>query len=401
MKKIIIQIQKKKNIFNDFKSKLFQYFQNDNFYKNFNNKFNNFNNKFNNFNKNFNNFNNNFNLFPYGSITQFVDSNRSDLDIYLKLNPKNKKKSETISKIVEFIKKNIDKKVSYTISQRICVIKFIHKHLEFDLSLLGFCPYLHSNLIRKYSLLDGRFPILARAIKKFIEILNLNNTKTKLNYLNSFCWMLLLITFLQDIIKPPILPKLLNYSKSTNFQVEFGRKNNEKYFQKNFENFVENIIIENVKIPSDNIKNYKEIYETQIKIKNKMTCAEIFLNFLEFVIFYFKFDSIFVDCGYCENKIEGECFKNKNLINNFDKDEKDFYNYYVKKYNIYNKSKEKKIDGFILLRDPFDSHYNPGQSLKEINVYNFINRLKIGYFTLLKTGKFSDVEKEIQNLNEK
>ena len=380
----------KKNIFNDFKIKLFQHFQNENYYKNFN------------FNKNFNNFNNYFNLFPYGSITQFVDSNKSDLDIYLKLNSKNRKKSETISKIVDFIKKNIDKKVSYTISQRICVIKFIYKHLEFDLSLLGFCPYLHSNLIRKYSLLDGRFPILARGIKKLIEILELNNTKTKLNYLNSFCWMLLLITFLQDIINPPILPKLLNYSKSTNFQVEFGKKNNEKNFQKNFENFVENIIVENVKIPADNLKNYKEIYETQIKIKNKMTCAEIFLNFLEFVIFYFKYDSIFVDCGYCEKKIEGECFKNKNLINNFDKDEKDFYNYYIKKYNIYNKLKnEKKIDGFILLRDPFDSHYNPGQSLKEINVYNFINRLKIGYFTLLKTGKFSDVEKEIQNLNEK
>ena len=97
---------------------------------------------------------------------------------------------------------------------------------------------------------------------------------------------------------------------------------------------------------------------------------------MEFVIFYFKFDSIFVDCGYCENKIEGECFKNKNLINNFDKDEKYFYNYYIKKYNIYNKLKnEKKIDGFILLRDPFDSHYNPGQNLKEIKVYNFINGL--------------------------
>lgn len=34
-------------------------------------------------------------------------------------------------------------------------------------------------------------------------------------------------------------------------------------------------------------------------------------------------------------------------------------------------------------------------------IFNLINRLKIGYFTLLKTGKFSDVEKEIQNLNEK
>ena len=34
-------------------------------------------------------------------------------------------------------------------------------------------------------------------------------------------------------------------------------------------------------------------------------------------------------------------------------------------------------------------------------IFNLINRLKIGYFTLLKTVKFSDVEKEIQNFNEK
>ena len=369
----------KKNIFNDFKNKLFSYFQKENY--------------------NYNYYKNNqFNLFPYGSITQFVDNNKSDLDIYLKLNNKNRKKSQTIQKIFDFIQNNIDKKVTHTISQRVCVIKFIYKHLEFDLSLLGFCPYLHSNLIRKYSLLDGRFPILARGIKKLIEILGLNNTKTRLNYLNSFSWMLLLITFLQDIIYPPVLPKLLNHSKSTNVQVEFGRKNNEKFFIKNFENFVENIVVENVKIPADNLKNFKDLYENQIKIKNKMSCSEIFLKFLEFVIFYFKYDSIFVNSGYCEKINEGECFKNKNLINNFDKDEKDFYNYYVNKYNIYNKMKDEiKIDGFILLRDPFDSHYNPGQSLKEINIINFIHRLKIGYFTLLETGKFSEVEKKIKN----
>ena len=50
----------------------------------------------------------------------------------------------------------------------------------------------------------------------------------------------------------------------------------------------------------------------KLKLKNKMIWAEIFLNFMDLLFFIL------------------------NLIH-----EKDFYNYNVKKYNIYNKLKEK------------------------------------------------------------
>ena len=277
---------------------------------------------------------------------------------------------------------------------------------------MGFCPYLHSILFRTYSLIEPRFSLLAISLKKFIEIIDIKYKDGNIEFLNSFSWMILLITFLQDIIKPPILPKLISDKNNStpNYPIQYGnnyKNKTNKGFNKNFNSFINSIKEENNQL-FDFL--FKKNFLLDIKDKkdfklgeNKLSCAEIFLHFLEFVIYYFKYDSVYVNCS-----IENEGFESMKNILNFEKSEekniKDdrFYNYFKNKYckKMYFNDilRTKTKDGLILIRDPFDPHYNPAQSLKKGTLNTFRDRLKFGYLNLLKYGKFDILEK---NFNEK
>ena len=96
--------------------------------------------------------------------------------------------------------------VKKVISFRICLITLKFENCDMDLTVTGFSPYIHSILIKEYSLIDVSYLLIAITLKYFSNINNLN----KEIYLNSFSWMMLLITFLQDIIQFPVLPKLFS-----------------------------------------------------------------------------------------------------------------------------------------------------------------------------------------------
>ena len=133
--------------------------------------------------------------------------------------------------------KAFDRNAFSTISTRVCVITFRYMEVNFDISVVGFCPYLHSILIREYSLIDPRFSMLLISIKHIIKILKINNISEDRNhsFLNSFSWSLLLIAFLQDIIQPPILPKILTNSESITIKTFFGNNKLEKEEEENCE----------------------------------------------------------------------------------------------------------------------------------------------------------------------
>ena len=63
--------------------------------------------------------------------------------------------------------------------------------------------------------------------------------------------------------------------------------------------------------------------------------------------------------------------------------------------------KSKTRDGLILLRDPFDPYYNPGQSMKKGNLYIFLQNLKEGYLSLIKNGSFKVLKEEFKEKFEK
>ena len=355
----------------------------------------------------------NFKLYPYGSSTEFLSDRDSDIDLYLDISQieTKKQKLDFLYDLIHFIK-YFDKSVNSTISTRVCVITFTYKKINFDISIVGFCPYLHSLLIREYSLIDPRFPLLLISIKHLIKYLRINNISDDRNhcFLNSFSWSLLLIGFLQDIVQPPVLPKILSNSKSFITKAFFGNnkiekeeeeknseKNSENKFEKvlklkNFESFINNIQINDVEIPQGlgdaNIR--KDLYQKLIKEKNNMTCSELLLKFLEFVIFYFKYDTLFID-----NSFTYEGFRSIDAINYFNSDEDSKFLHYFKTKYIRRVKEDKGRDGYFLLRDPFDSRYNPGQTLKANSLKKFFSRLKFAYYHLLKYGEFSLIKKKI------
>ena len=344
-----------------------------------------------------------FGLYPYGSITQFLGGQKSDIDIYLYIKDNNYKVS-ILKKLCSAINKIIKKSPHTVISRRLCVIKFKYQsqdypETDFDISLMGFCPYLHSVLLRTYSLMDPRFSLLAITLKKFLGFLGLKSQEDKPDFLNSFSWMILLVTFLQDIIKPKILPKILSNNNNSYklLQIQYG---NNYSHDKSFESFVSNMKEENTYF-LENLydKNHlMNIYHEEIEKngKNNMSCAEIFLSFLEFVIYYFKSDAVYANCS-----IEFEGYESMNNILKYNeiKNLKDegFADYF--KYKYFKKISDDRIkikDGLILIRDPLDPHYNPAHTLINRSYNIFMEKLKLGYLYLLKNGDLYGLEKEFK-----
>ena len=331
-----------------------------------------------------------YSIYPIGSSTHFLGGNNSDLDTYLDLTKLSPYDREIF---IQSLQKLFKIKRPLVISRRICVLTIEYNEMEIDISLLALCPYIHSLLFREYSLMDPRFPLVAISLKKFIKNLGLTKKGNELfNYLNSFCWISLLVAFLQDIIEPPILPKVFWHSdkkgSKISCDIEYGNFYNKRYYRpsKNsskLREFINNIKTKNVELPSClfNKDELRKIYDEQIgknPNKNHMSCSEILLEFLEFIIFYFKCDIIYSDCS---DKKEG--FENINKLKN---DESEFGKYYNKTYNYYD-----KVNGMFLIRDPIDPYYNPAQTLKDDNFEEFIEILKYGYVSLIKHGSLESI----------
>ena len=374
-----------------------------------------------------------FKLYPYGSVTEFLSDQESDIDLFLDISEieLNEQKVSFLYGLIHWIK-YFDKSVNSTISTRVCVISFTFKKVSFDISIVGFCPYLHSCLIREYSLIDPRFPLLIIAIKYIVKVLKINNISEDKNhlFLNSFSWVLLLIAFLQDIVYPPVLPKILTNSEIFTQKAFFGNNKVEKEDEeksldkssndisisvssikhdknaaiknKNFDSFINNMEIEDMQIPSNlgNVNFRIKNYQNQITEKNEMSCSELLLKFLEFVIFYFKYDAVFVNCSFTYEGFQN--FKNINdIINSDNKEDIIFMNYFNRKYIKKNNKGEKSYDGYFLIRDPFDPRYNPAQTMKASSLKKFFTRLKMVYFNLIKYGSLEYVINLVDNEEKK
>ena len=356
-------------------------------------------------------YNKKYKLYPMGSLTEYLSVNNSDLDLYLYIK-KNSQRHEILEAIYKCVNVFCQKVEKIIISQRICVINLIYDKTEIDLSILGFSPYIHSLLFREYSLIDARFPLVGIAVKYVKDILCLD----KEYYLNSYSWISLLVVFLQDIINPPILPKLLSDKKENEiikFDIEYGHYKGARTDMGDsirIKNFFKSLKKEKIAIPDCLFNKNKilNIYKRDIADigkKNNLSCAEILLKFLEFITFYLKYDTI-----YAESSINGEGFFNmedikniylndkKNCDEDINKYNYEFYRYFTQKYLKFKLYKIRKTrDGFILIRDPVDNHYNPGQKFnREENVDKFINKLRSCYSILIKYGSFDVLKKKYE-----
>jgi hypothetical protein len=326
-------------------------------------------------------------ILPFGSITQFLGNSDSDLDIFVYIEAKKEEKLRFFKKLNSHINKEYNCGPP-TISKRLITITFWNENkLKIDLNYFGFCSVLNSALLRVYSQCDERFTILAQNIKLILKHLKLNNTDDIKNYLNSYCWMTLLVTFLQDIVYPPVLPKILNRNKKFIKQIEAPGPQQKKKDQKRnyhahtkytFEDIIYNTILKDFEINDTFWEEIPSIYskfQNNLEQKNQMSLAELLIKFLEFLIFYFKYDSMYVNCSF-----SGECFMNKNELQNLEN--KDPYYFQIYKNFL------KKDKGDILIREPFDYTYNPAQTMFKEKTFEFIKSLKEYYFNLIQTGDF-------------
>ena len=330
-----------------------------------------------------------FELYPYGSIAKLNSSSSSDLDCFLKVETNDKNiLISFVEDLVNFIKTEINNTLEEpTISARLCVISFTFDDILIDLNIVGYTPYLHSVLFRLYNLLDARFSMLVVCIKYIIKEIGLKTITAETSFLNSFSWEMLIKAFLQDVIYPPILPKLIEKSDQNSINVKFGKLFFNVEGGKNLKNFINDMYSEQITVPDINYEKAKKIYEENIKIKNEMPCSELLLKFLFFVIFIIKGDSIYIN-----NTKEKEGFEN--IIGIFkpkSMQDKKYRYYFRTKYRRFDAKKRIKKEGIFVFRDPFDAHYNPGQSLKESHEEIFYQKLKKVYYKLMETGSLKDI----------
>jgi hypothetical protein len=364
------------------------------------------------------------NLLPFGSITQFLGSSNSDLDTYLDIKTSEGFLDDKYNFIIFLygcLKEKFKRSFNHVISNRLITFNFNYeiekKIVKIDINFTNICGVLNSSLLKTYALYDQRFSILCIFLKKKLKDLNINFSNISKININNFSWTLILLTFLQDVINPPILPKLLSKLKKQKYLLSFKEKikdenssfnnsNNNTNFRSNFkenlykENFnknigkvygfykykldfngVKNFFEKNNKEIETKIPNFLEVFEDQEFLeelkaeKNEMSLSEIFLAFIEFIVFYFKFNSNFI---YTSGLNYSEGFYSKSNL---------------KKFKGFEDVNEKFHNDFLLLRDPIDKNYNPTKAVYSNNLEEIIKKLKEYYIELIQENNDNDNDK--------
>jgi hypothetical protein len=311
-----------------------------------------------------------FKLYPYGSISQFLGSLTADLDLYLEISePNGAINNETSVTFMYAVRDNIDKyfkeakNLEVVVSARLATISFFVDKIKIDINYFGIPGVLNSTLLRCYALCDVRFPILAINFKDFLKRKNLNNSKI---YLNSFTWMMLLITYLQDIVKPPILPKLLKEKEFKFIKVEKNKrkpKTGEKVRYRLED--LGDTEMDDYHLCDSFWDDYLEVYNRQIPVKNDKTLSELYLKFIEFMAFYFKYDAVYVD-GTVERFVS--------------KSEHRQYSKGLFNFDYFNDNNGKNG---LVVRDPFDHTYNPAR-VSEDKREELFSSLRSYYYDLIE-----------------
>ena len=314
---------------------------------------------------------------PFGSVTQFLSGKSGDIDLFLNIKAKNQEsvKPEDYQEILIKLKNilfNLDEKLVFHQTNRLCLFTFEYEKIKIDINVYGICSYYGEILLREYSLMDFRFPMLVIYLKYIIGEYKIKNSEESKLYINSFAWTNILLAFLQDILSPPLFPRLLNEKNRKRITIKVGgglRDKDKKKVSKelddeiacqrdkNFDVFEtdknKNSYIKNIKDKfyknEENDKNKEENSKNDkiITCKNKMPAAEILLKFVQYIGYFFNYRYTIVDSSY-----EYQGF-NPKLEKLQSKDD------FVR--NVYKKCDDP--DNALLIREPFDNTYNPCKSV--------------------------------------
>ena len=338
---------------------------------------------------------------PFGSVTQFLSGKSGDIDLFLHIKAKNQEsvKPEDYQEILIKLKNilfNLDEKLVFHQTNRLCLFTFEYEKIKIDINVYGICSYYGEILLREYSLMDFRFPMLVIYLKYIIGEYKIKNSEESKLYINSFAWTNILLAFLQDILSPPLFPRLLNEKNRKRITIKVGgglRDKDKKKVSKELDDEIacqrdkdfdvfetdknKNSYIKNIKDKfyknEENDKN-KEEYSKNDKIltcKNKMPAAEILLKFVQYIGYFFNYRYTIVDSSY-----EYQGF-NPKLEKLQSKDD------FVR--NVYKKCDDP--DNALLIREPFDNTYNPCKSVSSDKLDEIQEIFRKIYINILEKGK--------------
>jgi len=277
-------------------------------------------------------------ILPFGSVTQFSHNILSDLEVTIFTNKDKIDDSNLFMETMERILLNSDNydRIELRCTKRTTLINFrdVRYNIKIEMMLNNMFGVINSTLIRNYCLFDSRCAILINLIKDWSKMKNVNGNFN--GYLSSYCYTLMVIYFLQKI-QPPILP-VFSDNNFNSFKC-MVTPDNTHYFV-------------NVDYEKENFRN-----------KNKLSIAELILEFFSFYAFRFN------ELDYCVD------ISNEDFV------------YRFCEISYLNRLATNKKGLFVYcLIDPIDYGYNPG-----------------GYFirnTMQEDNYRIEIKKAIENIQE-
>jgi hypothetical protein len=232
--------------------------------------------------------------------------------------------------------------------------------------------------------MDFRFPMLVIYLKHIINEKKIKNSEEQKIYINSFAWTNILLTFLQDILDPPLFPRLLNEENKRQILIKVGggKINNGKKEEKKLEDEFNCQGIKKFMVFKDYEKNFKEIKDkfydikkkegkTTITKKNNMAVSEILLKFIQFIGYFFNYKYTMVNSSY-----ENQGFIPK-IVKNKSNDE------FVK--CVFKKCDD--LDDTLLIREPFDHTYNPCKSVPHEKLDEIQEKFRNIFINIFEKGE--------------
>lgn len=278
---------------------------------------------------------------PYGSYMNNFLIDSGDIDICIVPKCGILEFSTYLEKIKEkILKLNYGEHKLTHHNSRYMLLKVMDHQTKFviDITVHNMLPILNTNLIRLYSLFDQRFHILGLYLKHWVKINKIHGAAD--NYLSSYALLLMLISFLQNVVEPRVLPNLqkIEMREASYEYIQNGEtiKIN-TYYEED---------VQKIRHYMKNVNNGKE---------NKDNAITLLVKFLEYYSYYF--------------------------------------NHYDQKVSITKDIKEslkKKTDNVAFsIEDPFDPTHNPGKSMaiNSIQFNKFITSMK-KEINMIMTGEY-------------
>ena len=333
---------------------------------------------------------------PFGSVTQFLSGKNGDIDLFMNIECLEKRPVDLnfhqsiLIELMDILRK-LDKNLIFHQTNRLCLYTFEYEDIKIDINVYGICSYYGEILLREYSLMDFRFPMLVVYLKYIISKYNIKNTGNDKSYINSFAWTNILLAFLQDILDPPLFPKLLKDKNKNRIKIKVGGgpgKNKKKKLENEIEyqrtRYFDVVKLdENNQIESSN-KIKEEFYHVKEKVKGKdvdgdikflakndMSVSEILLKFVQFIGYFFNYKYTMVDSSY-----ENQGFIPK-IVKNKSNDE------FVK--CVFKKCDD--LDDTLLIREPFDHTYNPCKSVPHEKLDEIQEKFRNIFINIFEKGE--------------